>query len=142
MLEKGIAGVAFISLAVFGIATSDAKAGAPLSFKGKTITMIVGSEAGGGTDASGRLIAPYLRRHLPGEPSIVVHNMPGASGITSLNYFAQRTPPDGLTVMMGSISTIDPVVYRNSSAQYDPKTFRIVGGIGRGGSIIFITREA
>ncbi len=142
MLEKGIAGVAFISLAVFGIATSDAKAGAPLSFKGKTITMIVGSDPGGGTDASGRLIAPYLRRHLPGEPNIVVQNLPGASGITALNYFAHRTQPDGLTIMMGSISTIDPVVYRNSSAQYDPTTFRFAGGIGRGGSVIFIRGEA
>jgi hypothetical protein len=104
--------------------------------------MIVGSEAGGGTDASGRLIAPYLRKHLPGEPNIVVHNMPGASGITSLNYFAQRTARDGLTVMMGSISTIDPVVYRSLNAQYDPKSFRIVGGFGRGGSIIFIRPEA
>src|SRR4029077_18290637 len=97
---------------------SGAVAQGAFTFKGKTITMIVGSEAGGGTDASGRLIAPYLRKHLPGGPHIVVHNMPGASGITSLNYFAQRTAPDGLTVMMGSISTIDPVVSRNASAQY------------------------
>jgi hypothetical protein len=126
-----------LAFAIPGAAAEEA-----LTFKGKTITMIVGSEAGGGTDASGRLIAPYLRKHLPGEPSIVVHNMPGASGITSLNYFAQRTAPDGLTVMMGSISTIDPVVYRNASAQYDPKTFRVVGGVGRGGSIIFIARAA
>ena len=45
-----------------------------VSFKGKTITMLVGSEAGGGTDAAGRLIAMYLRKYLPGEPNIVVQN--------------------------------------------------------------------
>src|ERR1700751_4776159 len=79
-----------------------------LSFKGKTITMLVGSEAGGGTDAAGRLIAIFLKKYLPGEPTVVVQNMPGASGMTELNYFVRRTQPDGLTVSMGSISTIDP----------------------------------
>lgn len=113
-----------------------------ISFEGKTITMIVGSEPGGGTDASGRAIAPYLRKYLPGQPNVVVHNMPGASGITALNYFVHRTQPDGLTVMMGSISMVDPMNFRRASAQYDPKTFRYAGGIGRGGTVIVINRKA
>jgi len=113
-----------------------------VSFKGKTVTMLVGSEAGGGTDAVGRLIALYLRRYLPGEPNVVVQNMSGASGIAALNYFVRRTEPDGLTVTMGSVSTIDPVVFRNANSQYDPKSFRYVGGIGRGGSVIFVRRGA
>ena len=129
-------------IALVALCASASGTAAQVSFKGKTITMIVGSDPGGGTDASGRVIAPFLRKYLPGEPNVVVQNMPGASGITSLNYFIRRTQPDGLTVMMGSISTIDPVVYRNSSAQYDPKTFRVVGGVGRGGSFIFVTKEA
>jgi tripartite-type tricarboxylate transporter receptor subunit TctC len=139
---QGFAVIAAVSLAVVSAGSSGATAQGALSFKGKTITMIVGSEPGGGTDAAGRLIAPYLRRYLPGEPHIVVQNMPGASGITALNSFVHRTAPDGLTVMMGSISTIDPVVFRNSSARYDPKAFRIAGGIGRGGSVIFVNRDA
>jgi putative tricarboxylic transport membrane protein len=117
-------------------------AAAQVSFKGKTITMLVGSEPGGGTDASGRVIAPYLHKYLPGEPNVVVQNMPGASGMTALNYFVHRTQPDGLTVVMGSISMIDPLTFRRSGAQYDPKTFQFLGGIGRGGSVIFIKREA
>jgi hypothetical protein len=104
--------------------------------------MLVGSEAGGGTDAAGRLIALLLRKYLPGEPNIVVQNMPGASGMTSMNYFVHRTRPDGLTVMMGSISTIDPVIFRNSNSQYDPRSFRFIGGIGRGGSVIFVNKAA
>ena len=43
---------------------------------------------------------------------------------------------------MGSISTIDPVVFRNANAQYDPKTFRFIGGLGRGGSVIFVNKAA
>jgi hypothetical protein len=127
-------------LALLGVAPAGAQ-DAP-SFKGKTITMLVGSEAGGGTDAAGRLIALHLRRYLPGEPNIVVQNMPGASGMTALNTFVRRTQPDGLTVSMGSISTIDPVVFRSTNSQYDPRSFRFVGGIGRGGSVIFLNRSA
>jgi hypothetical protein len=72
----------------------------------------------------------------------VVQNMSGGSGIAAMNYFVRRTQPDGLTVFMGSISTIDPVVFRNANAQYDPKTFRYVGGVGRGGSVIFLNKGA
>jgi hypothetical protein len=133
--------VAAIGLAMLGVGLSGAAAQG-LSFKGKTITMLVGSEAGGGTDAAGRLIALSLHRYLPGEPNIVVQNMSGGSGIAAMNYFVRRTEPNGLTVFMGSISTIDPVVFRNANAQYDPKTFRFVGGLGRGGSVIFLNKAA
>ena len=141
MLALGMriaAGLFFAAL----LGVADASAQTAVSFKGKTVTMLVGSEAGGGTDAVGRLIAIYLRKYLPGEPNIVVQNMSGASGIAALNYFVRRTEPDGLTVTMGSVSTIDPVVFRNANSQYDPKSFRYVGGIGRGGSIIFVNKPA
>jgi tripartite-type tricarboxylate transporter receptor subunit TctC len=134
-------GATAISLALTCLFAS-AVAQTTVSFKGKTITMLVGSEAGGGTDAAGRLIAIYLRKYLPGEPNIVVQNMPGASGMTALNYFVRRTQPDGLTVAMGSISTIDPVVFRNTNSQYDPRSFRFAGGVGRGGSVIFVNKSA
>ena len=141
MLRAGaIAAVALVG--IVAIAASEAAAQNEVSFKGKTITMIVGSSAGGGTDASGRLIARFLRKYLPGQPNIVIQNMPGANGITSVNHFVHRTQPDGLTVMVNSNSQIDPIVYRNSSAQYDPKSLRFVGGIGRGGTIIFISAKA
>jgi hypothetical protein len=133
--------IAVVSLAFISL-DAPAAAQAPLSFKGKTVTMLVGSEAGGGTDAAGRLIAMHLRKYLAGEPNVVVQNMPGASGMTSMNYFAHRTQPDGLTIMMGSISTIDPVIFRNNNSQYDPRSFRFVGGIGRGGSVIFLNKAA
>src|SRR4051812_12510069 len=97
-----IAAIAAAGVATF-YAVSEASSQGAISFKGKTVTMIVGSEPGGGTDASGRAIAPYLRKYLPDEPNVVVQNMPGASGITALNYFVNRTQPDGLTVIMGSI---------------------------------------
>src|SRR6185312_12942823 len=112
------------------------------SFRGKTITMLVGSQAGSGTDATGRAVARVLGKYLPGTPTVVVQNMPGANGVTAMNYFMLRTKPDGLTVFMGANSIVDPLTYRRANAQYDPTTIRIVGGIGRGGTLVFISREA
>jgi tripartite-type tricarboxylate transporter receptor subunit TctC len=141
-LLSRLATVTFAIVMQVALSAEPAVAQGSISFKGKTITMLVASEPGGGTDASGRTIMPYLRRYLPGEPNIVVQNMPGASGLTALNHFVRRTQPDGLTVVMGSISMVDPMNFARSTSQYDPRTLHFVGGIGRGGNVIFINRDA
>jgi hypothetical protein len=120
------------------LAVGLAAAAEPVSFKGKTVTMIVAYAAGGGTDLTGRLIAPYLTKFLPGNPAVVVQNMPGASGTRAMNHIVQRTQPDGLTVLMGAASGVDPVLYRTVNVQYKPEEFRLVGGFGRGGLALLI----
>jgi tripartite-type tricarboxylate transporter receptor subunit TctC len=121
---------------------SGAAAQAPVSFQGKTITMIIGYAVGGGTDASGRLIAQYLAKHLPGSPNIIVENRPGADGVTAMNHFYNVVKPDGLTLTMGSSTQGDPVVYKQPQAKYDPVKLEFVGGIGRGGSTVVIRKDA
>jgi tripartite-type tricarboxylate transporter receptor subunit TctC len=113
-----------------------------VSFRGKTIIMIIGNAAGGGTDTSGRVIASFLDKRLPGSPTIIVRNMPGADGMTATNYFVQQVAPDGTTIMMESSTTADPLQYRKPQAHYDPTTFGVVGGIGRGGTMLIINPEA
>ena len=54
-------------------------------YRGKTLTVLINFAAGGPTDIEGRLVARYLGRHLPGQPAIVVQNMPGAGGVTDTN---------------------------------------------------------
>jgi tripartite-type tricarboxylate transporter receptor subunit TctC len=112
------------------------------SFADKTVTFLVGATAGGSTDTSARLIAPYLAQHLPGAPAGVVQNKPGAKGMTAMNMFAQQVAPDGLTAIIGSGSQIDPINYRVPQSHYDPSAFAIVGGIGIGGSVMIIRNEA
>ena len=135
--------VALIGLAaVISLVNSRPAAAQSFSSDGKTITMLIGSQPGGGTDASGRLIAKYLGKYLPSEPSLVVQNMPGAGGMTALNHVVLRTPPDGLIVVMGSASTVDPMTFRKANSQYDPTKFRIIGGVGRGGTVLIIGSDA
>ncbi len=114
----------------------------PVSFEGKTVTMIIGSSPGGGTDTSGRLIANFITNHLPGKPKILVRNIPGAQGMTAMNYFVQQVVPDGLTITMGSSTQGDPLFYRVPQSHYDPTKFLIIGGVGRGGSVLIIRKDA
>jgi tripartite-type tricarboxylate transporter receptor subunit TctC len=61
----------------------------------KQVRILVGSGAGGGYDAYARLAAPYLGKYLPGNPSVVVENVPGGGGLKLANYMAQIAPRDG-----------------------------------------------
>jgi tripartite-type tricarboxylate transporter receptor subunit TctC len=128
-------------LAALLLAASPAGAQKP-SLKGKTVTMIIGYPAGGGTDLSGRLIASVLGKYLPGDPTVVAQNVPGAEGMTALNYFVQQVKPDGLTLTMGSGSQAEPTHYRRPQAHFDPTTFAFIGGAGRGGSALVISKAA
>jgi tripartite-type tricarboxylate transporter receptor subunit TctC len=124
------------------VASTAAMAQSPVTFEGKTITFIVPNTPGGGSDVAGRLIADYLAKLLPGKPSVVVHNMPGADGMVAMNYFAQQTKPDGLTVALGSGSQSDPIQYRKPQSHFDPTKFEFFGGVGRGGSFLLINKAA
>src|SRR5215212_5549076 len=122
-------------LTAFCAAPQTAQAQAPVSFEGKTINFVVGFSAGGGTDASARVIAPYLTKYLPGNPTVIVSNMPGADGMTAMNTFVQpqRTPADGTAITMGSTTTSDPLQYRRPQSHFDPTKFHFIGGVPRSG---------
>jgi tripartite-type tricarboxylate transporter receptor subunit TctC len=112
------------------------------SFKDKTLTMIVGDTPGGGTDAFARLAAAHLGLTLPGKPTFIVRNMPGAGGVVALNFFANQVKPDGLTVITGSGTQSDPLHYRAVNALYDLAKLEFLGGAERAGTILLISTEA
>jgi len=74
-----------------------ASAQANPDFRGKVVRIVVGTSTGGGVDLYARLIAQFLGRHLPGEPSVIVQNMPGGSSVVAANYVYNTAKPDGLT---------------------------------------------
>jgi len=87
-----------------------------ISFKDKRLMMLIGSAPGGGTDTTGRLVAPYFQKYLPGNPTVVIQNMPGAGGIAAQNHFVTQVKPDGMTMTTGASShcTSDGAVPRAS----------------------------
>ena len=82
---------------VFLASTSGISLGAEY-YQGKTIRFVVGQSAGGGYDAVARLIARTMTSHIPGNPTIIVENMPGAGALVAANYTYGVAKPDGLTV--------------------------------------------
>src|SRR4051812_40725671 len=80
------------------VAWCSAGAADALSFKDKTITVVIGATAGGATDVFGRLSGTYIAEALPGRPNAVARNQPGAGGVVALNSFYNQTKADGLTI--------------------------------------------
>lgn len=77
-------------------------------YQGKTITLIVGSGAGTAYDIYARLLGSYVGKYLPGNPTVVVQNMPAAGGMVAANFVYGVAKPDGLT-----IASINPAHYFN-----------------------------
>jgi tripartite-type tricarboxylate transporter receptor subunit TctC len=124
------------------LAVLPASADEAVSFKGKTVTMIIPSTAGAGTDLSGRLFARYFSKYLPGQPTVVSSNIPAGHGITALNYLVNQSKPDGLTVVMASDSQADPLVFRVPQSRYDPLSLPIVGAVGTSDTILIARVDA
>lgn len=67
-------------------------------YRGKVIRIIVGFSAGGGFDTFARMVARYMGKYVPGNPSIIVDNMPGAGSLIAVNHIYRVAKPDGLTI--------------------------------------------
>lgn len=91
--------LAILCVAILTIETAgENHAGAAAYYEGKSIRIIVGTSPGGGYDTYTRLIARHFGKHIPGEPTIIVDNMPGAGGLLSANHMFKVAKPDGLTI--------------------------------------------
>jgi hypothetical protein len=134
--------MAFLAALALLSAGAAADATEALSLQGKTVTIVVGTTTGGTTDFSARLMGQYLAKYLPGAPTVIVQNRPGAHALNALSYFAQQAKPDGLTLAVGSITELDPQNYRVAQSHYDPSTFAMLGGVELGGGILIIRQEA
>jgi tripartite-type tricarboxylate transporter receptor subunit TctC len=95
------------------------------------VTLIVGSGAGGGFDAYARILARYYGRHLPGNPSIVVKNMPGATGLVAMNSLYNAAPRDGSTILASFNTVVLSALYGDANAKFDPRDFGWIGSIGK-----------
>jgi tripartite-type tricarboxylate transporter receptor subunit TctC len=116
------------TLAVAAVCLAAPAAGAADFYAGKTINFIVGADAAGGYDVYARAIARHLARFIPGAPTIVVQNMPGAGSGKAATYIYNIAPRDGLTIAAlfpGVI--IDPLLQRRSAGRFDATKFTYLG---------------
>jgi tripartite-type tricarboxylate transporter receptor subunit TctC len=118
----------FTALIAFGLAilaTSPVRAGE--FYQGKNIRFIVGFAAGGGYDAYTRLVAKYISKHIPGNPSTVVENMDGAGSVIAANYMYNKAEKDGLTVGIWNSHNVFNQMMGDPSIRFDGRKFGWIG---------------
>jgi len=111
-------------------------------FKGKTIRIIAGFPGGGGVDAESRMLARFLPAAIPGNPTIVVQNMPGAGGTVASNWFEQFSKPDGLTLHYTSTTSINQQAMGVKEAKHDLRHWPVIGSVRRGTSVALIRKKS
>ena len=109
-------------------------------YQGKRITFLVNYSAGGPTDIEGRIVAQHLGKHIPGNPDIIVKNMPGAGGIVATNFMGEVAKPDGLTVAFFA-PPLTQQLLQDSGVRVDQSEFVWLGGIGQP-LVCFIRKDA
>src|ERR1043166_5056435 len=96
-------------------------------YRGKTVTITVGSAVGGGYDAYGRLVGRHLGRHIPGNPTVVVQNIPGAGSNKAASYIALQAPKDGTAIGATQAIALTHPLMSDQPLPHDPSKFITLG---------------
>jgi len=111
-------------------------------FKGKTIRIIAGFPGGGGVDAEARMLARFFGLYIPGHPTMIVQNMPGAGGTVASNWFELFAKPDGLTLHYTSTTSINQQAMGVKEAKHDLTRWPVIGSVRRGTSVALIRKKS
>jgi tripartite-type tricarboxylate transporter receptor subunit TctC len=123
-----------IAIAVLAAVAQDAEAAD--YFKGRTINLHVAFAAGGPVDVTTRLMIPYLRKYIPGEPNLVVQNMTGAGGTRAANYIFEIAKGDGENVLIGPWFPVSQVLGQEG-IRFKYQDFTILGALTTPGYLVY-----
>ncbi|HWG04803.1 MAG TPA: hypothetical protein VG271_07300 [Beijerinckiaceae bacterium] len=139
-----LAAALFASWRVLPSAAQDASQDAVAKFyHGKTVTIDVGSSAGGGYDTYARLMARFLGRHLPGNPAIVPQNMPGAGSNLMSAYVANVAAKDGTIIGANFAGAVlEPLIGEHPTGTYDPSKLNYIGSANNDVFLCFARADA
>ncbi len=135
---------AFFPLATsfwLAFAAGSSKAASPF-YAGKTMRIIVGASAGGGFDTYSRTIARHLGKHIPGEPTIIVENMPGAGMLIAANYLYKVAKPDGLTVGNFIGYQVLNQILGRPGVEFDARRFEWIGAPSQDNGACALTKAS
>jgi tripartite-type tricarboxylate transporter receptor subunit TctC len=118
-----------VATAALVLAAASARADPVAEFyKGQQVKLIVGYSTGGGYDVYGRLLARHLSRHIPGNPTVIVQNMPGAGSLRAINFLANSAPKDGTTIATFSRDMpLLAIVGHNPNVRFDARRLTWLG---------------
>jgi tripartite-type tricarboxylate transporter receptor subunit TctC len=121
--------IALCSALVLPAVPAAAQSSVETFYKGRTVELVVGTLPGGGYDLYGRLIARYLGKHIPGAPTVIVRNMPGAGHLRMANWLYNAAPRDGTVLATTPQSIAIEQALRTDGVQYDAGKFTYIGRV-------------
>jgi tripartite-type tricarboxylate transporter receptor subunit TctC len=129
-MHPGIRAAAAACLFLFaaGSAASADEAAVAQFYKGKQVNVIIGTTPGGGYDLYGRLVARYIGKYIPGHPTVIVNNMPGAASVVALQNVYTVAPKDGTVI--GAVypqAIMEPLLGDRAKARYDVNALSFLG---------------
>jgi tripartite-type tricarboxylate transporter receptor subunit TctC len=111
-------------------------------YQGKTITILVGASPGGGYDGDARMVARHIGRHIPGMPSVIVQNIPGARGLASANNLYNLAKRDGTVMGILEREHLIDAYLMPDGVRYDERNFGWIGSIGSEEGVAFAWHTA
>ena len=116
-----------LPLALAGLVAAPAFGHADDFYKGKTFTIVVGFSPGGGYDVNARALARHLSAHIPGNPNIIVQNMPGAGSLTSVRYLDVTAPKDGTVMTIFNPGLVTQSIMQPDKVRLDFRKYDWIG---------------
>jgi tripartite-type tricarboxylate transporter receptor subunit TctC len=134
--------ISFLAAATIASSAPIAKANTGDFYKDKTVSLIISTGSGGGYDTTARIVARYLPKYLPGAPSIVPKNMPGAGNVLAANYMYNLAPRDGLTLatLAQTVFLLQPL--GGQGVKFDASKFYYLGSASVDNSTIYVWHTA
>src|SRR5882672_492596 len=123
MLSRALSTLVFLTFAFTG-ARAD---GVADFYRGKRVTLTIGSSAGGGTDLYGRLVARFMTNHIPGNPTVMPVNVPGANGLVGTNQLFNTAARDGTAFGTFDRYMVFQALWQNPQVRFDPNQFNWIG---------------
>src|SRR5215470_16984584 len=118
--------------AVLVIAAAPLPAAAQNFYEGKTVTLVVGTEAGGGFDIYARVLGRHLGKHIPGRPAVIVQNMPGAGSAKAAEFLYTLAPKDGTTIGIIFPGIVVEPLLQPGKFRFEPTKFDYLGSADSG----------
>jgi tripartite-type tricarboxylate transporter receptor subunit TctC len=142
MQEWRAARLAGAALAILASATPASSETAADFFAGKTITLIAPSAVGGGYDLYSRFLSRFIGKHIPGNPTVIVRNMPAAGGIGAANHLYSIAAPDGLTFGVFQNTVTLNQLGKMSGVKFDVRKFGWIGNMSIASTICALSGKA
>jgi len=127
-VARALGFASFVVVTALGAQSAAAQSVAEF-YRGRTVTFTIGLPPGGGYDLYSRVLAKHYGRLIPGNPTIVPKNMPGAGGLQASNYMANVAPKDGSEIGMIASSALLTPLFGDDAAKFDPRKYTWLGSM-------------